>query len=232
MLSRNQLLNDAEEAMRVVLSGWQRGLWTAMPGIVKAVNLTKMTVSVQPAIQAVIADETGATENVDLPLLTDVPIVFPSAGGFTITFPVAVGNEVLVVFASRAIDSWWSNGGYQNLPVEARMHDLSDGFAIPGPHSQTTKISVISSTDLEVRNNAGNTYLSVTAGGKVGFANATTDLKTVLTDLETLLNTFMTVLQGFSGGGTAVSQAMLQAPAAAAVTSLAAVLTKIGALLK
>jgi hypothetical protein len=230
-MDRAQLLNDAEEAMRLVLDGRQSCIWTAMPGIVQSVDRSAMTCEVQPAIQGTVEDETGATQSVNLPLLVDVPIVFPSAGGFTITMPLAVGDEVLVIFASRCIDAWWQSSGVQR-PMEMRMHDLSDGFAIPGPHSKPKVISGISATDLEIRNNAGTTYLSITSGGKIGFQNATVNLKGVLTDLESLLNTFMGTLAGFSGGGAPVTQAMIQAPAATAATALAAVLVKIGALLK
>lgn len=230
-MDRRQLLNDTEESTRLALDGRQAAIWTAMPCIITKVDLTKMTIEAQPAIQGLIEDENGEVQSVDLPLLVDVPIVFPSAGGFTITLPIAVDDEVLVVFASRCIDTWWQSGGVQG-PAEMRMHDLSDGFAIPGPKSRPNKISSISSTDLQIRNDAGNTYLSIGADGKIGFKNATTDLKTVLTDLESLLNTFMGVLAGFAGGGSPVTQAMLQAPAATAVTSLASVLVKIGALLK
>lgn len=166
MADRNQLLNDAEEAQRVVLDGRQSTIWTAMPGIVKAVDLTKMTVSAQLAIQGVIENEDGSTQSINLPLLVDVPIVFPSAGGFTITFPIAVGDEVLVVFASRCMDSWWQSGGV-GRPMEARMHDLSDGFAIPGPKSQPNVVGGISATALQIRNNAGTSYIEIAANGAI-----------------------------------------------------------------
>lgn len=227
-----EYLNDNEEAQRLALDGRQAAIWTAMPGIVQEVDLAKMTCVVQLAIQGRFEDQQGAVNWVNINVLHDVPIVFPSAGGFSITFPVAAGDEVLVVFASRCIDFWWQNGGHANKPAEFRMHDLSDGFAIPGPRSQPRVVGSISATEIQIRNDAGNTYLSLTPAGKIGFQNATTSLKTVLTDLETLLNTFMGVLAGFGGGGAPTTQTMLQAPAAAAQTSLAAVLVKIGALLK
>lgn len=217
--------------MRLVLEGRQSKIWTALPGIVQSVDLAAMTCEVQPAIQGSIEDENGDVTFVNLPLLVDVPIVFPSAGGFTITLPLEKNDEVLVVFSCRCIDAWWQSGGV-NRAVELRMHDLSDGFAIPGPQSQPNVFSGISSTDLEIRNRAGNTLLSITANGKIGFQNATGDLKGLLTDLYTLLNTFMGALSGFAGGGAPATQAMLAAPAAAAVTALTAVHTKIGALLK
>ncbi len=230
-MDRNQLLNDAEQAMRLVLDGRQSGMWTALPCIIKSVDFSTMTLEAQPAIQGTVETETGAVQSVNLPLLVDVPIVFPSAGGFALTLPIAAGDECLVVFSSRCIDAWWQNGGIAR-PMEARMHDLSDGFAIPALMSQPKKLSSVSSTEVQIRNLAGTTYLSITPAGKIGINNATTDLKTVLTDLETLLNTFMGVLAGFAGGGSPVTQASLQAPAITAQTSLAAVLVKIGALLK
>lgn len=231
-MDRRQLLDDPEAALRVALDGRQAQIWTALPCIVESVDLTKMTISAQPAIQGVIEDETGVTQSVNLPLLVDVPLCFPSAGGFILTMPIKKGDEVLVVLASRCIDSWWQNGGI-GRPMEARMHDLSDGFAIPGPRSQPKlPAGSISATDVELRNDAGTTYLSITSTGKIGFKNATTDLKSTLTDLHTLLNTFMTTLSGMAGGAAPATQAMIQAPAASAVTALVPVLAKIGALLK
>lgn len=55
----------------------------------------------------------------DLPILPDVPVVFPGGGGFALTFPVAAGDECLVVFASRCIDAWWQSGGVGE-PMEPR----------------------------------------------------------------------------------------------------------------
>src|SRR4051812_7258887 len=111
MASRSELQNDEQEALRQAMDGRISSIWTALPGIVKKVNLSAMTVEVQPAIQGEIQKSDGSYEYVNLPLLVDVPIVFPRAGGFILTLPIVAGDEVLVVFASRCIDSWWQNGG-------------------------------------------------------------------------------------------------------------------------
>lgn len=165
-MNRLDLLNDSEEAFRSAFDGRQVRMWTALPGIVTAVDFSKMTCSVQPAIQASIVNEDGSSTRVNLPLLLDVPIVFPSAGGFTITFPLAINDEVLVIFSSRCIDAWWQSGGVQRA-MEARMHDLSDGFAIPGPKSVPNVIGSISSTALQIRNNVGTSYIEMAADGKI-----------------------------------------------------------------
>jgi hypothetical protein len=165
-----QYLNDNEEGMRLAFEGQQAGMWTAMPGIVQSVDLTKMTCVVQLAIQGRYEDQQGNLNWINIAPLQDVPIVFPSAGGFTITLPMAANDEVLVVMASRCIDAWWQSGGYANKALEFRMHDLSDGFAIPGPRSQPHVIASISSTELQIRNDAGDTYLSIVkATKKFGF---------------------------------------------------------------
>ncbi len=165
-MDRNQLLNDQETAIRYALDGRQAQMWTALPAIVTAVDLVKMTVECQPAIQGVQTFPDGSTQDVNLPLLVDCPICFPSAGGFILTLPIAVGDEVLVVIASRCIDAWWQQGGVQPA-MEVRMHDLSDGFVIPGPRSQPNVVGSISSVNAELRNDAGTVKLSITPAGAI-----------------------------------------------------------------
>ena len=150
----------------------QAQIWTALPGVVAAVNLAAQTLSVQPTVQGSVASPDGAKQLVNLPLLVDVPIVWPRAGGFALTFPIAAGDEVLVVFASRCIDSWWQSGGI-GAPAEARMHDLSDGFAILAPTSQPKKLSGVSSTNVQLRDEAGTTYVEITPDGKARVVAAT-----------------------------------------------------------
>jgi len=149
-----------------MLEGFEANLWVAGPAIVTAVDFSTMTLECQLAIKGKITDETGTVTYVNLPKLVDVPIVFPSAGGFTITFPIAVNDEVLVVFADRCIDGWWQLGGLNN-PLEVRMHDLSDGFAIPGPKSVPNVVSAISTTGCQIRNNAGTSYVEIAGDGKI-----------------------------------------------------------------
>ena len=165
-MDRNERINDPEEALRLAMEAHQARLWTAIPGIVVAVNLTAQTLSVQPAIQGSISNAAGDVESVNLPLLVDVPICFPRAGGFALTFPIAVNDEVLVVFSARCMDSWWQNGGVQ-APAEVRMHDLSDGFALLAPTSQPKKLSAVSSSNVQLRNNAGDTFVEITPAGSV-----------------------------------------------------------------
>lgn len=166
MADRDEFLNDPETSFRLALGGLQSTIWTALPAYVLSVDFEEMTVSVQPTIQGIIYKEDGTKEYVNLPPLIHVPICFPKAGGFILTMPIKENDEVLVVFSSRCIDAWWQSGGIQK-PMEIRMHDLSDGFAIPGPCSVPNVIPNISSTGAQLRNKAGTTYVEISDDGKI-----------------------------------------------------------------
>lgn len=159
-------LDDHIEATRAAQDGHQAQLWTACPGIIQSYNAEALTCTVQPAIKGRVESPDGNVASVALPLLVDVPVIFPSGGGFVLTFPVAAGDECLVVFASRCIDAWWQSGGVQE-PIETRMHDLSDGFALVGPRSQARKIPAVSAEHVQLRTEDGQTYLEIQPGGKV-----------------------------------------------------------------
>ena len=94
-------------------------------------------------------------------------VVFPGGGGFALTFPVAAGDECLVVFASRCIDAWWQSGGVGE-PMEPRMHDLSDGFALVGVRSQPHRLSpAVHTGNTQLRADDGSAYVEITPGGAV-----------------------------------------------------------------
>ena len=132
MISRDEKTPDLSTLFRVLQEAHQAAMWTALPARVTAFNAQAMTVTAQPLIKGAQNDENGNHQQVDMPLLPDLPVVFPSGGGFTLTFPIKEGDECLVVFSARCIDGWWQSG--ENAPApDERMHDLSDGFAInPG----------------------------------------------------------------------------------------------------
>jgi hypothetical protein len=164
-MDRTQRLNDLPSAIDNAIRSKQGAIWTALPGIIESYDAAKLTCSVQPAIQGVLSDpKTGDARNVNLPLLVDCPVIFPSGGGVTLTFPIQNGDECLVVFASRCIDAWWQSGGVQ-APMVYRMHDLSDGFIIVGPRSQANLIGDVSTSRAELRSDDGAVKLGIDGSG-------------------------------------------------------------------
>ena len=101
-----------------------------IPCIIQSYNSANNTVECQPAVRERIINEDGTVQYVQLPLLINVPVVFPGSANFDIKFPLSKNDECLVFFSDLSIDNFWQKGSVQN-PVEVRRHDLSDGKAIP-----------------------------------------------------------------------------------------------------
>jgi hypothetical protein len=101
-----------------------------IPCIVQSYDPEKGTVECQPAIREKIINQNEENEYKNLPLLLNVPVVFPSNSEYAVTFPLEKGDECLVLFSDLSIDNFWQKGNVQN-PIEDRRHDLSDGIAIP-----------------------------------------------------------------------------------------------------
>lgn len=156
----NSQLGSKEQADAQLAQAIMSAMHVSIPGIIQSFDPDAVTAVVQPAIKGAEKDESGAEVSVNLPLLVDVPVVFPRGGGCTLTFPVKAGDECLVIFADRCIDFWWQSGGVQE-PVDDRMHDLSDAFCIVGPQSQAKNISGISTSAVELRSDDGETKLSL-----------------------------------------------------------------------
>lgn len=159
-MKRVERTGDFEETLLDIMEAAQANVWTALPGIIQSFDPATMTCKVQPAIQAKFTAPTGEQQWITLPLLTQVPVIFPAAGGYTLTFPIELGDECLVVFSSRCIDLWWLKGGIQ-LQNDIRMHHLSDGFVIPGARSQPRVIPNIATDAAELRNDSGDTKVRV-----------------------------------------------------------------------
>lgn len=152
---QEQLLRSQESASSKIR--------VAMPGIIQEFDPATQTATVQLAIREKVINSSGESSMMEIPMLLDVPIVFPKAGGFSVTFPVKKGDECLVVFGDMCIDAWWQSGGVQNQ-VETRRHDLSDGFAIMGVSSVPNAVSNYSTNSVQMRNKSGSTFVEVTEG--------------------------------------------------------------------
>jgi hypothetical protein len=148
-MDRRERYYDEEETLRIVMRALQGQIWTAMPGVVAQYPGSgghKMTVDVQVTVNGSFRTQAGAFVSKEIPLLRDCPVCWQGGGGAIATFPIAEGDECLVVFAARNIDSWFKNGsaapGALWDPPSGRMHDLSDGFALVGVRSMPNAFDI------------------------------------------------------------------------------------------
>ena len=124
-----------ESAFRTIFRELLTGISTSMPGVVTSFD-GRNRVSVQPAIQILVEDELQT-----LPVIEDVPVLYPGGGGFKITWPISEGDECLLVFAQRDISNWKTQGDVV-APYSSRRFDKADAIAIVGLESFSGAASV------------------------------------------------------------------------------------------
>lgn len=111
--------------------------YTAMPGVVLAVHNKGQTqlVDVQPCTSIRNRDGTATQQATIL----NVPYQQPAGSSGGVVFPLAVGDNVLLVFCMRAIDTWKYGDGGLSVPSDYRMFSNLDCVAIPciSPVSKT-----------------------------------------------------------------------------------------------
>jgi len=102
-----------------------------MPGRVESFDASTQKAVIQPLIKRARIDEEGKRQADAIAPVVNVPIMFPGAGGYRITFPVNRGDIVLLIIADASLDHWLAHGGLVD-PADDRRNDISDGIAIPG----------------------------------------------------------------------------------------------------
>lgn len=140
---------------------------TALPGIIEKYDAVTAKADVSPALRKRWTSD-GITTQVDMPVITNVPVIWPRTSKGAITFPLEKGDGVLLIFSERSIDNWLSKGGKSDQ-TDSRMFDLSDAIAIPGLFALSESIENANSTDLQIKFGSG--VILVKSGGQVDVNN-------------------------------------------------------------
>lgn len=143
-------MSELVEAIEQVVESIVRGhVNTAIPARVTAVKefADKQMVDVEPLIHRKYDDGTDTKP----PTILNVPLIFPSAGGGLLSFPVQENDGVLLVFSMRDMDNWSvSSGEESTVPESKRTHSLTDAIAIPGLYTTVSNLSP-NTTDVELK---------------------------------------------------------------------------------
>lgn len=167
------------------------GLRVCLPGSISGVDPSTGTVSVKIGIMQKVS-QTGFAQGLSIsyPELSMCPLFSLQGGGAGVVMPVKVGDECLVLFSDRCIDSWFSSGQPAPLP-SSRMHDLSDGLVIVGFNTMVNPLNTPLSPGegglCETRNGFGVKVAISPLLHKATVQNATQNLFLTLTTLFSVL---------------------------------------------
>lgn len=172
-------------------------------GSVIAFDPDRRTVQVQLAFRRVLPNG----DIFDYPILIDCPVVTPQGGGGSLVFPIAAGDECLVLFSDRNIDAWFQSGG-STAPFDSRAHDIADGIAIVGLNSLASTLVTYLANEVALTYTNGKLGLK---GGKATVAGASGDLLTSLILFIDLLKTLTVTDESGTWPLSAASIASLEA---------------------
>lgn len=155
--------------LRIVSEYARSHINTSLPAIVTNVDNLEdhQTIDVLPMINDTFDDGTA----LELPPILDVPVIFPSAGGGLLSFPVKVGDPILLIFSKRSLDEWMESRSLDEVgftPEDKRYYSLNDAVAFPGLYPKKTSLSP-NPTDVELKFNSMSIKLE--AAGNLSLTN-------------------------------------------------------------
>lgn len=167
-------------------------------GSIKSFDASKGLAEVQ-LLQKEIREIDGGEEVYSVAVIPNVPVMCLGGGDYADTFPVASGDECIVLHTDRSLDAWFDQGGEQD-PVIRSRHQATDAIAIVGLRSKPNTLEEWPTDRREIGMQGGprvavksdSVHLGVDSGDdatdKVALAPAT---KQELNDLRTALNNFV-----------------------------------------
>jgi hypothetical protein len=130
----NQDTPSLTRAVQSAINAALSNVHTALPGVIASYNSAKQIADVQPNLKRVTFDG----QKIQLPIIPNVPVVFPRSSDAFISFPLKPGDQVLLIVIERSIERWLESGGLV-APGDVRKFNLSDAVCIPGfyPSAET-----------------------------------------------------------------------------------------------
>lgn len=186
-----------------------------LPGKIESYDASKQLASVKPLLKRPLINEDGTDADAEsVPVISNVPVVHPSGGGYFTHFPLAQGDPVILIFADRSIDRWLDRGGEVD-PGFTHTHELTDAIAIPGGRAQPQKLQNPSSSKLTIGKD-GDASMQITIDGTViKLSDNATDFvalaQKVLTELQKI-TTYLTAISAV--WGSPIPEAGMGAPSA------------------
>jgi hypothetical protein len=119
-------------------------------GKIENFNPATQTATISIMSKKIIVDNFQSTQKIiDIPVLSDVPVVIGRGQNGGITTPISQGDYVLLAFCDRDISDWQINGIITE-PNNTNVNDLSDAIAIPFLYSEASPISSYNNNATEI----------------------------------------------------------------------------------
>lgn len=140
---------DLDFTQAIVQDAIRSGVYTILPATVTNVSdfKDKQIINAIPLIGRRYEDGTYLKPQE----IYNIPVIFPSAGGGILSFPIKKDDGVLLLFSMRDLDNWEDSNGVDIIPpYSSRNHSLTDAIAIAGLYTKNNNLSP-NPTDVEIK---------------------------------------------------------------------------------
>ncbi len=126
-MNRDTDYANMAQSIRFAIRQSLKDLYTCMPGIVESYDAETRRAVVKGTLRVV----TTKKEEIEREAIHNVPVVFPSGGGFAMTFPLEQGDPVLLVYSQRGLTNWKKSLDVATPDMFGFLSE-KDAIAIPG----------------------------------------------------------------------------------------------------
>lgn len=190
--SKIKLPGNLATLLEVISKEIARNLNCVQIGTIESFNPANQTAEVSINFKRLINEELR-----EYAVLIDVPCVVMNGGGGGISFPIAKGDNCVILFNDRDIDNWYASGAVM-APNSARTHSMSDAIALVGINSLASSISdylssgtkiwyggamiKLENSTITIENGAGGTV--VLSGGNITVTGSKVDVNAAAINLN------------------------------------------------
>lgn len=181
---------DLDALISLIKNQIKREINCVSVGTIQEFNSTTQTANVFLNYRKTLKKRNSVSikENADViikyPVLVRCPVVILGGGGSYLTFPIAAGDDCVVLFCDRDIDLWLEKGYKDNPPVSERMHSFSDAIALVGLRSVPNKISSYEASKVTIK--YGNGTITIDELGNIAIQGTTITINGTIVSINPL----------------------------------------------
>lgn len=120
---------ELSDVLEIHTDAYMENVHTSISGKIVSYDSIERKASVLPLIKL----KTIKEVNVDLPVIDNVPVMFPSGSTFVLKWDIKPGDGCLLIFSEVGLGNYLNGNGVLQVATEdSSRFDLTDAICIPG----------------------------------------------------------------------------------------------------
>ena len=170
-------MSDLSSLIKEAILEVKQSIRVCLPGRIENYDADTHLATVQPLLKVKLYQR---KESELLPFIHRVPVTHPRTSTSIIRLPVKKGDICTLIFSDRSIENFIAGDGEEKDPLDKRMHNISDAYAILGGYPEGKPYTTNNPDALEIE---------VSSGTKLTIGNGTDELLKIAHDAFTELKT-------------------------------------------